>query len=217
MSGCRGSVQTLGPGRVKACWPAGARAPSGARERPPPPRRPWGGDRARGESLAGRGLERGRGRPRAQTWRSGRAVHLQLVDRLRLATDARPAASAGAAAPTCGVRVRRHHLPARLEPSAWPGPSPGGGECAGSYPGSHRLTILWPQSLGITALSVPRTLLAPKTPSSPGHPFCSATPGRPRSHPRILRHPILRPVNLNPSLVPHPAALWAPRPISPAC
>lgn len=106
-----------------------------------------------GTGIWGRGPWRGGAGPRAgawlvcrggaslqaQTWRCGRALHLQLSDYLPAGSDAPPAASAGSAAASGGTLGRYHHLPARLEPSAWPGPSPGGGECVGGpQPRNHR-------------------------------------------------------------------------------
>ncbi|VCX30951.1 unnamed protein product, partial [Gulo gulo] len=71
------------------------------------------------------GARRGRASGRTETWRSGPAVHLDLEDRLRPGFDAPPAASTAPVAASRGIRGRCHYLPARLEPSARPGPGPG--------------------------------------------------------------------------------------------
>lgn len=118
-------------------------------------------------SLASRGGGGG-ANPLGQTWRSSRVVLLWFAGLPRPGSNAHSAASTAPAAASGGTGGRCYHLPARLESSARPGPSPSRGECAGPLARDHHPRRLRPLSLVTTARSGSKTLPIPKCPLTLG-------------------------------------------------
>lgn len=171
-------MATLRIRKVKARGPVRNRDPTGSQAEDPSVRALGRGPGAGGVAPGGAGPRAGAGLAfrggaslQAQTWRCGRALHLHPAFGLpSCGSDAPPAASAARAAASGGTHGRYHHLPARLEPSARPGPSPGGGECVGPQPGNHRSESCGPLAWvpGLSRLPSPRWVgPIPLTPQPP--------------------------------------------------